>query len=93
MIELHCVSVTKGRSKILKDVELSIRAGERIVILGPNGSGKSSLIKVMLGEYRPDMSVPGSYVKIRERRTFTSSTSDRPSAWLPLTCRSSSPGT
>jgi iron complex transport system ATP-binding protein len=70
MIEMHRVFVVKGRSKILKDVKLSIRTGERVVILGPNGSGKSSLIKVMLGEYRPDMSVPGSYVKIRGEEDF-----------------------
>lgn len=37
----------------LKDVTLSICAGERIVILGSNGSGKSTLLKLLDGLYFP----------------------------------------
>jgi len=65
IIEMRKVSVSKGSATLLRNVDLTIREGERLVILGPNGSGKSSLIKTMMGEHRHDTSVDGSYVKLR----------------------------
>ncbi len=65
LVEMHRVSITKGRSTVLRDVDLRIDQGEKIAILGPNGSGKSSLIKTMTGENRCDTSVDGAFVRIR----------------------------
>jgi iron complex transport system ATP-binding protein len=65
IIEMRKVRVSKGSATLLRDVDLTIRKGERLVIVGPNGSGKSSLIKTMMGEHRLDTSVPGSYVKLK----------------------------
>jgi iron complex transport system ATP-binding protein len=65
IVEMHRVSVCQGSSTMLKDVDLRIDQGERVVILGPNGSGKSSLIKTMTGELRHDTAIDGSYVRIR----------------------------
>lgn len=42
-----------GLTPILKDVNLSIGAGEHLGILGQNGSGKSTLIRVLSGIERP----------------------------------------
>jgi iron complex transport system ATP-binding protein len=64
IIELHRVTISKGDSKILKNIMLEIGEGERLVILGPNGSGKSSLIKTFTGEYRHDTTDERSYVRI-----------------------------
>lgn len=65
IVEMHDVTVTVGRTALLRNVDLRIGQGERVVILGPNGSGKSTLIKTMTGDLRHDTSVPGSYVRIR----------------------------
>lgn len=37
----------------LKNINLSIKPGEKISIVGENGSGKSTLIKLLLGLYEP----------------------------------------
>lgn len=40
---------TLGRSKILDQFSLEVRAGSFVTLLGPNGSGKSTLLKLMSG--------------------------------------------
>ena len=37
----------------LTDIDISVRKGEYHVVLGPTGSGKSTLMKCILGLYRP----------------------------------------
>ena len=64
LIELNKVTISRDGSKILKDIDLIIEKGERLVILGPNGSGKSSLIKTFTGEYRHDTTDDRSFLKI-----------------------------
>ena len=45
----------KGQNmKTLKNINLTIRKGEKVAILGKIGSGKSTLLKVMLNLYEPD---------------------------------------
>ena len=38
-----------ARVEILRDVDLTVRAGESVALLGPSGSGKSSLMAVLAG--------------------------------------------
>jgi len=50
---LEEVDVHLGDASILQNINLSIEAGEFIVILGPNGAGKTTLLKVLLGLVQP----------------------------------------
>ena len=45
MIELRDVSKWFGDFQALKDVNLDVTAGERVVVCGPSGSGKSTMIR------------------------------------------------
>ena len=45
IIEFARVSKWYGQFHVLRDIDLSVAKGERIVICGPSGSGKSTLIR------------------------------------------------
>ncbi|MBD7977774.1 MULTISPECIES: amino acid ABC transporter ATP-binding protein [Pseudomonas] len=45
MIEMIEVNKWYGQFHVLKDINLKVKAGERIVICGPSGSGKSTTIR------------------------------------------------
>ncbi len=47
MVELTNVNKWYGDFHVLKDVNLKVKKGERIVICGPSGSGKSTTIRCM----------------------------------------------
>lgn len=40
-------------SKILKNINLSMKMGDSVAIVGENGAGKTTLIKVLAGLYKP----------------------------------------
>ncbi|PAF49689.1 polar amino acid ABC transporter ATP-binding protein [Helicobacter sp. 13S00401-1] len=49
MIRLENVNKTFGSVHVLKDVNLTVTEGEKLVIIGPSGSGKSTTIRCMNG--------------------------------------------
>lgn len=54
-IELKNVSFsyTKFSNKVLDNINLNIKPGQKIAIIGPSGSGKSTLAKVLVGLHNP----------------------------------------
>lgn len=54
MIKLENVFLTLGDTPILKDISFGIEKGETGVMLGASGSGKTTILRIILGLYRPD---------------------------------------
>ncbi len=54
IVRLVGVEKKLGRQKVLKGVNLEVRAGENMVIIGRSGGGKSVLLKHILGLMQPD---------------------------------------
>ena len=52
LIEVQAVSKYFGSVIALKDISMSVNAGEVMCLLGDNGAGKSTLIKILSGVYR-----------------------------------------
>jgi ribose transport system ATP-binding protein/rhamnose transport system ATP-binding protein len=51
------LSKSFGPITALKDVQVSLGAGEIRAVCGENGAGKSTLVKLLMGIYRPDAGV------------------------------------
>ena len=47
MIRLEHVEKYFGDLHVLKDVNLEVKEGEKLVIIGPSGSGKSTTVRCM----------------------------------------------
>ena len=50
LLKLDQASLQYGTHILLDQVELNVRAGDRIGLLGRNGAGKSTLLKVIKGD-------------------------------------------
>jgi branched-chain amino acid transport system ATP-binding protein len=49
MLEVRNLNAYYGESHVLRDVAVSVKKGEVVVMLGPNGHGKSTLLKSICG--------------------------------------------
>ncbi|SKA65064.1 metal ABC transporter ATP-binding protein [Desulfobaculum bizertense] len=54
VVEMRGVSFSyDGLTRILRDVNLTVAAGDYLAVLGPNGGGKSTLMRLLLGLLTP----------------------------------------
>lgn len=53
VLAAHALTVARGRRIVLRDVDLTVRAGDVVHVAGANGSGKTSLLRVLAGLARP----------------------------------------
>lgn len=52
-LELKQVRKNFGKTEIIRGIDLSVTAGERVAIIGPNGAGKSTLFNLISGRFAP----------------------------------------
>ena len=52
-LSLKGITAGYGRTTIVRNIDLNIKAGSVTALLGPNGAGKSTLLKTMSGLIRP----------------------------------------
>jgi len=65
VIELKGVSKTFGEVRSLAGVDFKVYPGEIVGLLGDNGAGKSTMVKTIMGYYRPD---PGGEIYFHGER-------------------------
>jgi branched-chain amino acid transport system ATP-binding protein len=53
LLNIEALSVAYGQVPALRDVSISVRAGEAVALVGANGAGKSTLFKSIVGFLRP----------------------------------------
>jgi phospholipid/cholesterol/gamma-HCH transport system ATP-binding protein len=71
-IELDRVSLSFDETVVLKDVSFTLLPGHTKIILGASGSGKSTILKLILGFWKPD----GGSIRVQGERTDTMSEQD-----------------
>ena len=53
LLSVEGLSVSYGSSEVFRDINFTLRQGERLAIQGGNGSGKSSIVKLLCGQDIP----------------------------------------
>jgi len=53
MLQVSSLNVYYGESHILRDVDLSVPAGQMVCLIGRNGVGKTTLLKTIMGLIKP----------------------------------------
>ena len=53
-LEMRGIRKAFGGVDVLREVELTVAAGEVLALLGSNGAGKSTLVKILAGSYGRD---------------------------------------
>src|SRR3712207_6128242 len=59
VLELAGVTVRRGSTVLLDDVDWTVEEDERWVVLGPNGAGKTTLLQVASAQLHPTAGVAG----------------------------------
>jgi heme exporter protein A len=80
MIEVRKLVKLFGSKKVLRGLDLEVRAGEFVALLGPNGAGKTTFLRILASLSRPTIGdvcvagyrLPGQAAAVRSRLGFVS---------------------
>src|SRR5690606_21209352 len=81
------VTIRLGGVVIVEEVELTLRAGDLVLLTGPNGAGKSTLLRSLVGllPASGDIEIAGRYPNSIEARSQFVFTPDEPALYEDLT--------
>jgi ATPase subunit of ABC transporter with duplicated ATPase domains len=54
VVRVEGLSKAFGDNQVFRDFTFNVSRGEKLAIIGPSGIGKSTLLKMLVGEYKPD---------------------------------------
>jgi len=54
LLQARAVSKSFGPKEVLRSVNIKIEKGDRIGLIGRNGVGKTTMLKILMGQIRPD---------------------------------------
>jgi heme exporter protein A len=74
IVELAGVDKVFGTHSVLREVDFSLHAGERVLVHGPNGAGKSTLLKVIASLSSPTAGSVRFYGSPQHRSRYRSHT-------------------
>jgi ATPase subunit of ABC transporter with duplicated ATPase domains len=57
ILEIEGISKAYGDEQVLKDISFKVEKGDKIALIGPNGIGKTTLLRILMGELKPDSGV------------------------------------
>ncbi len=92
VIELEGISKAFGDKKVLNNVSLNLRRGDRLAVIGPNGIGKSTLLKIIMGHLESDAGAlewghqvfPGYFAQ--DHRELLAESEGTVEGWLGAAC-------
>ena len=70
LIEIKKLSKTFNDVKVIKDLSVNLKEGDKIALIGQNGAGKTTLIRCILGLYTYEgyLSVLGKTQEMTEKK-------------------------
>ncbi|MBM5802053.1 MAG: ATP-binding cassette domain-containing protein, partial [Cyanobacteria bacterium K_DeepCast_35m_m2_023] len=72
--EMVDLTMRWGGASVLDQVNLTVKPGERLVVVGPSGAGKSTILRLLAGLQLPTSGslrlhcVPQTYLRLDQRR-------------------------
>jgi ABC-type branched-subunit amino acid transport system ATPase component len=91
LVEVDDVSFGYAATPVVRDVSLTVEAGEYVGIIGPNGSGKGTRLRLILGLHRPDSGTirllghPARAFEDRERVGYVAQDATETTTAMPIT--------